>query len=152
MTSAAVAVPSPTCRRVSSSWDRPDEFFGPDDWERAMRDTKMIRVNLDIGHFAAANHDALAFLRTHHDRIVSLHLKDRKRNDGPNVPIGEGDAPIVDVLHLLRDRKSTIPANIEYEYEGGDAVVEVRRCLEFCRRALTTPAPGAGAAQRTVRR
>lgn len=117
-----------------------------------MRDTKMIRVNLDIGHFAAANHDALAFLRTHHDRIVSLHLKDRKRNDGPNVPIGEGDAPIVDVLHLLRDRKSTIPANIEYEYEGGDAVVEVRRCLEFCRRALTTPAPGAGAAQRTVRR
>lgn len=122
------------------SWDRPDEFFGPDDWERAMRDTRMIRVNLDIGHFAAANQDALAFLRAHHDRIVSLHLKDRRRDDGPNVPFGEGDAPIAEVLRFLRERRSPIPANIEYEYEGGDAVVEVRRCLEFCRRALTAAA------------
>lgn len=119
------------------SWDRPDEFFGPDDWERAMRDTKMVRVNLDIGHYTAANHDAVAYLRAHHDSIVSLHIKDRRRNDGPNVPFGEGDAPIVEVLRLLRDRRSAIPANIEYEYEGSDAVAEVRRCLEFCRKALS---------------
>lgn len=133
------------------SWDRPDEFFGPEDWERAMRDTQMIRVNLDIGHFAAANHDGLAFLRTHHDRIVSLHIKDRRRDDGPNVPFGEGDAPIVEVLQFLRERRSSIPANIEYEYEGGDAVVEVRRCLEFCRRALSAPAGRVGGAKGTRR-
>ena len=126
------------------SWDRPDEFFGPDDWERVMRDTRMIRINLDIGHLTAANHDSLAVLKEHHDRIVSLHIKDRRRNDGPNVPFGEGDTPIVEVLRLLRDRKSSIPANIEYEYEGGDAVAEVRRCLEFCRRALTTESGRAG--------
>jgi sugar phosphate isomerase/epimerase len=120
------------------SWDRPDEFFGPDDWERAMRGTRMIRINLDIGHLTAANHDPVAVLEKHHDRIVSLHIKDRRRNDGPNVPFGDGDTPIVRVLTLLRDRKSSIPANIEYEYEGGDAVPEVRRCLEFCRRALQT--------------
>jgi sugar phosphate isomerase/epimerase len=125
------------------SWDRPDEFFGPDDWRRAMDGTRMIRVNLDIGHYAAANYDGLAYLRDHHDQIVSLHLKDRRRDDGPHVPFGEGDAPIADVLRLLRDRKSPIPANIEYEYDGADAVTEVRRSLEFCRQALTAAPQGA---------
>lgn len=121
------------------SWDRPDEFFGPDDWERAMKDTRMIRVNLDIGHYAAANHDGVAFLRAHHDQIVSVHLKDRLRDDGAHVPFGEGEAPIAAVLRLLRDQKSPIPAHIEYEYEGADAVAEVRRSLEFCRKVLTAP-------------
>lgn len=95
-----------------------------------------IAINLDIGHFTAANFDAVDFLRRHHDRIVSLHIKDRKRNQGPNVPLGQGDTPIIGVLRLLRDHTWTIPANIEYEYDGGDTVEEVRRCLEFCRQAL----------------
>ena len=96
----------------------------------------MLAVNLDIGHFTAANFDAVAFLRQHHDRIVSLHIKDRKRNDGPNVPLGEGDTPIVQVLQLVRDQKWTMPVNIEYEYKGGDTVEEVKRCLAYCRKAL----------------
>ena len=114
----------------------PNEFATPDDFTRAMNLSPQIAVNLDIGHFTAANFDAAAFLREHHRRIVTLHIKDRKRNDGPNMPLGEGDSPIGPVLRLLRDQKWAIPANIEYEYKGGDTVEEVRRCLEFCRRAL----------------
>jgi sugar phosphate isomerase/epimerase len=114
----------------------PNEFATPDDFASAMRAGPFIAVNLDIGHFTAANFDAVAYLREHHDRIVSLHIKDRKRQDGPNVPFGEGDTPIGAVLRLLRDRRWAIPANIEYEYKGGDTVEEVRQCLEFCRRAL----------------
>ena len=95
-----------------------------------------IAVNLDIGHFTAANFDAVSFLRQHHQRIVTLHIKDRKRNDGPNMPLGEGDTPIGTVLRMLRDQKWPIPANIEYEYKGGDTIEEVRRCLDYCRRAL----------------
>ena len=90
----------------------------------------MIAINLDIGHFTAADGDALAFLDAHHDRIVSLHLKDRKRHQGDNVPWGDGDTPIVAVLHRLRDRGWNIPANIEYQYKGADPVADVRRCYQ----------------------
>lgn len=114
----------------------PNEFATPDSLMAAMKAGAYIAVNLDIGHFTAANFDAVGFLRVHHDRIVTLHIKDRKRNDGANVPFGEGDTPIGAVLRLLRDEQWAIPANIEYEYEGGDTVEEVRRCLEFCRRQL----------------
>jgi sugar phosphate isomerase/epimerase len=96
----------------------------------------LIAVNLDIGHFTAADFDALGYLDEHHDRIVSLHIKDRRRGQGPNVPFGQGDTPIVAVLQRLRDRRWDIPAHIEYEYEGLNTIDEVRRCLEYCRTAL----------------
>jgi sugar phosphate isomerase/epimerase len=86
----------------------------------------------------SANFDAVEYLDEHHDRIVSLHIKDRRRDQGPNVVFGEGDTPITAVLQRLRDRKWPIPAHIEYEYAGGDTVEEVKRCLEYCRKALTS--------------
>lgn len=118
----------------------PNEFSGPDDFDRALTGrSKWMAINLDIGHFVAAGHDPLAFLDQHHDRIVSLHLKDRKLSDPvSNLPFGQGDTPIVPVLQRLRDRHWDIPANIEYEYRGGDTVAEVRKCFEYCKQALTT--------------
>jgi sugar phosphate isomerase/epimerase len=117
---------------------RPNEFATPDDFATAMKDASgFIAINLDIGHFTAANFDAVDFLDRHHDQIVSLHVKDRKRDQGENVPFGEGDTPIGPVLLRLRDRRWEIPANIEYEYKGADTVVEVRRCFDYCKQALS---------------
>ena len=115
-----------------------NEFSSPAQFAAAVAqgDGRSIAVNLDIGHFVAANHDPVAYLRDHHEQIVTLHLKDRRRDEGPNVPWGEGDAPIAEVLHLVRDAGWDIPCNIEYEYRGGDTVDEVRRCFEYCRGAL----------------
>ena len=42
----------------------------------------------------------------------------------------------------MSKNKWKIPASIELEYdipEGSDAVKEVRKCVEFCRSALTAP-------------
>src|SRR5262245_6994328 len=114
----------------------PNEFATAADLEKAMAVSPYICTNLDIGHFTAANQDAVGFLKKHHERIVTLHIKDRKKDQGANLPFGSGDTPIVPVLRLLRDRGWPIPANIEYEYEGGDSVEEVGNCLEYCRRAL----------------
>jgi sugar phosphate isomerase/epimerase len=102
----------------------------------AVQKNRYIAVNLDIGHFTATNEDAVAFLKQHHARIVTLHLKDRKRDQGPNVAFGQGDTPIGPVLQLVRDNRWPIPLNIEYEYQGGDSVDEVGKCLAYCRRLL----------------
>jgi sugar phosphate isomerase/epimerase len=119
----------------------PDEFSTPETFARAMKGASpYIGINLDIGHFTAAGGDPVEYLRQQHDRIVTLHIKDRKKNHGANLPFGEGDTPIVAVLQLLRDQGWKIPANIEYEYgeekKGLDTIAEVRKCYEYCRKAL----------------
>jgi sugar phosphate isomerase/epimerase len=116
---------------------RPNEFARPEDFEEAMKgNSEYICVNLDIGHFTAAGFDAVDYLSKHHERIVTLHIKDRKKNQGANVPFGEGDTPIKQVLQHLKQHKLKIPANIEYEYKGADTVAEVRKCLDYCKAAL----------------
>jgi sugar phosphate isomerase/epimerase len=114
----------------------PNEFAKPETFVEAMKVSKYIWVNLDIGHYWAAGFDPVPFIEEHHERIVTLHIKDRKKNQGKNMPLGEGDTPIKEVLQLLKRKKYAIPANIEYEYDGGDTVVEVRKCYDYCRAAL----------------
>ena len=53
---------------------------------------------------------------------------------------GSGDTPIREALQLMRENKYDFPGTIELEYdipEGSDAVAEVKKCLEFCREALS---------------
>ena len=114
------------------------EFATPESFAKAMEGrSKWIKINLDIGHFWAAGFDPVYFLDKHHADIVTCHIKDRKKDQGQNFPFGEGDTPIVQVLHLLREKKYKIPANIEYEYKGeGDSPTEVAKCFEYCKKAL----------------
>ena len=102
-----------------------------------MKLSKYFRINLDIGHFTAANYDAVAYLRENHANITNLHVKDRKRNQGENVEWGQGDAPMREVLQLLKQNKWPIAAYLEYEYKGaGTPVEEVKKGLEYMRAAL----------------
>jgi len=115
----------------------PNEFATPESFQTALGQSKYFKINLDIGHFSAAGYDPVAFIQEHHDRITHLHLKDRKKNDGPNVPWGEGDTPIKQVLLLLKDKKYPLPALVEYEYRGtGTPVEEVGKCLDYMRQAI----------------
>lgn len=115
-----------------------DEFATPDDFIRAMTGSSpLIGVNLDAGHFTAAGFDPLAFLKQHHRRIYSIHLKDRRKNQGPDCPFGEGDTPVKQILLLLKAKQYPIPGAIEWEPKTGDPVVAVRRCAEYCRKVLS---------------
>ncbi|HYL73053.1 MAG TPA: TIM barrel protein, partial [Bryobacteraceae bacterium] len=120
-----------------ATWD-PNEFATPESFATAMAYSKFIGINLDIGHFTAANYDPIAYIKEHHARITNLHLKDRRKDHGANVPWGEGDTPIKEGLQLLKKEKYPIPANIEYEYgkPGMDTVTEVSKCLQYCKDAL----------------
>ena len=117
---------------------RENEYATPDDFAAASKGNSHIAVNLDIGHFIAAGFDPVDYIKRHHAHIVALHIKDRKRDQGENTPFGEGDTPIREVLALLRDNSYDIPANIEYEYKGGDTVEEVQKCFNYCKRALVS--------------
>jgi sugar phosphate isomerase/epimerase len=115
----------------------PIQFSTPESFATALAMSKYYRVNLDIGHFTAAGFDAVDYIQKNHEQIVLLHLKDRKKNDGPNVPWGEGDTPIKQVLQLLKQNRYPIPAFIEYEYEGsGTSQQEVAKCYQYCKQAL----------------
>lgn len=101
---------------------------------------KHLGVNFDIGHYVAGtNQSPIPIIEKFHDRILSLHIKDRKVNNGPNMPFGQGDTPVALVLQLLKREKWDIPADIELEYpvpQDSDPVAETTRCVQFCKDAL----------------
>ena len=114
------------------------------DFEAAFALAKFNGANLDIGHYVAGgNGSPVEFMKKHHDRITHIHVKDRKwdaaTKNGPNVPFGEGDTPIKEVLRLIRDNKWNIQATIEFEYKvpaDSDRMKELARAIQFCRAAL----------------
>lgn len=108
---------------------------GPDAFQQAMALSPNIWVNLDIGHFFAMGHDPVAYLRAHRARITNVHLKDRMSNRGREMPFGQGETPLREVLTLLRDQRYDMPACIEYVGPDGPAV-ELKRCLDYCRGIL----------------
>jgi sugar phosphate isomerase/epimerase len=115
----------------------PDQFATPQSFVHGLALSRWYKINLDIGHFSAAGFDSVAFIRAHHDRISNLHVKDRKNNNGPNVPLGEGDTPIRPVLELLKRERYAIPVDVEYEYAGsGTSTQEIRHCLDYVKAIL----------------
>ena len=115
-------------------------------WDLALSQSPYNAINLDCGHYIAAGGanttaSLLAFIEKNHDRITSMHIKDRKNkvNGSKNMPWGEGDTPLKDVLTLLKTKKYKIPASIELEYDipaGSDAVKETKKCFEYAKAIL----------------
>lgn len=99
-----------------------------------------IGFNFDVGHYVAGTKglSPIPVIEKYHDRIVSLHLKDRTAAGG-NLPWGQGETPIKEILQLMRKEKWTFPADIELEYPippGSNSVAEVAKCVLFCKEAL----------------
>jgi sugar phosphate isomerase/epimerase len=101
---------------------------------------KYLGLNFDVGHYVAGTSKSpIPIIEKFHDRILSLHIKDRKVNGGPNMPFGLGDTPVALILQLIKRKGWTFPADIELEYkvpEGSDAVAEVAKCVQFCSESL----------------
>lgn len=115
----------------------------PTFWDTALAQSSANALNLDFGHFVAAgNANPIDIIKKKHDRIMSMHTKDRQtpEHGKGNLEWGRGDTPIVDVLKLIKSQKYKFPATIELEYkvpEGSTPIKEVQKCLEYCRKALS---------------
>jgi sugar phosphate isomerase/epimerase len=120
--------------------NNPNETATLESYATLMGYGKYNGVNLDIGHFTASNYDAVAFIKEHHKKITNLHLKDRKKDHGPNVAVwGTGDTPMKEVLQLLKKEKYGFPANLELEYQvpaDSDIIAEAKKCLAYVKSCL----------------
>jgi len=108
---------------------------GPEEFQQAMAASKKVWVNLDVGHFFASGYDPIAYIKEHHARITNIHVKDRKKDRGAEMPFGEGDTPLKEVLQLVKKEKYNFPVCIEYVGPDGPAV-ELKRCFDYCKAAL----------------
>ena len=119
--------------------DRTLEFETPQDFKNALKGSSdYMSINFDIGHFSAAGYDPLAFIREHHSRIVSLHVKDRDRDEAhTNRSFGQGATPITETMKLLKQIKFRYAANIEYEMESENPTEGVRHAFEYLKKALS---------------
>lgn len=115
-------------------------------WDIALGQSPYNSMNLDCGHYIAAGGNntketLLALIEAKHDRITSMHMKDRhsKENGSANVVWGLGETPIKEILALLKEKKYPIPATIELEYDipaGSNPVQETKKCVDYAKKAL----------------
>jgi sugar phosphate isomerase/epimerase len=120
-------------------------------FDKALAASKYTSLNFDVGHYYGVNGESpIPIMVKYHDRIASLHLKDRKgpaaKSDlqgpgggGPNMPWGKGETPLKELLQTMKKNKYKFPASIEYEYntpEGSDVLTEIKKCVQYCKDAL----------------
>jgi sugar phosphate isomerase/epimerase len=103
-----------------------------------------VMLNFDAGHyFGATGKHPNELIEKLHSRIFSIHLKDKTAKDADppdtNMPWGEGDTPLADILNLVQDNQWDIYCDVELEYpipEGSDAVIETAKCVAYARSLL----------------
>ena len=115
----------------------PDAFSNEASFVKGLAISPDFKATLDVRHFTAGNGDCLGFLAIHYERVSSVHLGDRLRNNGHSVPFGQGDAPIVEILRMIRDNNWPIVALLEFEHGTlRTGVEEVQIQFDYCKRAL----------------
>jgi sugar phosphate isomerase/epimerase len=103
-----------------------------------------VMLNFDAGHyFGSTGLHPNDFIRKYHDRIYSIHIKDKT---GPNAVepnanqvFGQGETPVEEIMLLVKQEKWPIYFDIELEYTikpWSDAVKEVKNCVNFLREIL----------------
>jgi sugar phosphate isomerase/epimerase len=99
-------------------------------WDVALAQSPYNSMNLDCGHYIAVGgkntkESLYALIEAKHDRITSMHIKDRTADGKQNLSWGKGDTPIKEILSLIKKNKYKFPATVELEYDvpEGSSVV-----------------------------
>ncbi|MBN2029260.1 sugar phosphate isomerase/epimerase [bacterium] len=103
-----------------------------------------VMLNFDAGHyFGSTGLNPCDFVEKHHDRMISIHLKDKTGPDvdppNQNQVWGQGQVPLTELLLLVKNKYPKIYGDIELEYPvpaWSNSVKEVKNCVNFCRQIL----------------
>jgi len=103
-----------------------------------------VMFNFDSGHFfGSTGIHPNTIIEKYHDRIVSIHMKDKTgpKTDPANTNQvwGQGEAPVEDILLLIKKNGWPIFCDIELEYDvkpWSDSVKEVKTCVHYARQIL----------------
>ena len=113
-------------------------------YDNALACGQRVMLNFDAGHhYSATGQNPCDVIKRLNKRIVSIHMKDKtwegSYKESKNLPFGEGQTPVVEILQLVQKEKWPIYCDIELEYKvpaTSDAVKETAKCVEYCRKAL----------------
>jgi hypothetical protein len=112
---------------------RDENYIGTgDSWRKIVAMSPDFGVCPDLGGRANWGPDPLAFLREMGDRLTALHTHD-------SVPFGQGQAPVKEILLMIRSEKMKFVPIIERIYPlrpEMDKVAEIRSLVDYCRNAL----------------
>jgi len=103
-----------------------------------------VMLNFDVGHYwGSTGLDPCDFMRKYHDRIFSIHIKDKT---GPhavqpdaNQVFGQGEMKLDEILLLIKKEGWPIYVDIELEYDikpWSNQVKETKTCVQFMRNIL----------------
>jgi sugar phosphate isomerase/epimerase len=113
----------------------PDAIAKPEDYAQAVSFSKNYRISFDIGDNTPSGYDLPKFIEDHHESVAMLYLKDRKK-DRTSVPWGEGDTPMTQILHLIRDSSYKLRCFIDCDYKTTDRPADVKRSFAYAKAAL----------------
>jgi sugar phosphate isomerase/epimerase len=107
----------------------------PEDIAAAVAPYGAIGANLETGILHALGYDPVQAVQTLSGKIFHTHFKDTRQNERGCFPLGEGTAPLTDVLKALRKENFTGMLSVELEYPS-DPAPGLRKSLEFLRRHI----------------
>ena len=129
------------CMHNHFQYATPEFAAGPD---QVLAVSPNVMLNFDFAHyFGSTGKNPCDFIEKYHDRIFSMHTKDKTGPDAAtpneNQVWGQGQTPLEDVLKLVQSKYPQIYCDIELEYAvapWSNSVKEVATCVKFARRVL----------------
>ncbi len=88
------------------------------DIAKAIADYPRVGANLDTGIYHSQGYDVLEAEKLLRGRIYHCHLKDTIPGEEGCFPIGDGTAPLAELIRVFKDTGYDHMLSVEFEYDG----------------------------------
>lgn len=107
----------------------------PEDVQRLVAGYETVGANLDTGIYNMQGYDVLAAAKLLKDKIYHVHFKDTMKGGHDCLPIGDGDAPMAELIKLLQQWNYDNMVSVEFEFVG-DPAPGLVKSLDFIKKQL----------------